>query len=297
MEENPRRRFQIPWEIVRMGKELSCEAFRVYCVIESYNPSFPSYAKIEKDTGLSRPCVAKKIKELEKLNLISYAKGNSLRKSNVYRVLQPTSKPGELVNDVNQLTSLTRTSKRRLLELVNDVNSKSVNTNQKNINQKSDGKLRCAIIPFIATNFVEVNRFLKIIKNESQKNWVNTYGHDYILKQLLKMEDWLIRNPNRKFHGKTTAKSAAQFFANWLQRDWRNNKPAENMKIEAENLFKKIISIGRHSSLQDKLTEWEYQVVQNLPEGGSLMIFNCHPQYQFKIINIIRETMENIKTA
>lgn len=70
--------------LTRSGRNLSAKAFRIYCVIASYNPSFPGYDKIQLDSGYAREAVRNALDELELKCLLKRVSGYSRRESNEY---------------------------------------------------------------------------------------------------------------------------------------------------------------------------------------------------------------------
>jgi DNA-binding Lrp family transcriptional regulator len=68
-------------------EKISGNELKVYCVIKSFNPSFPSYKMIKEITGISRDAVRRAITRLVELGLISYIRGDC-ENNNVYTVLE-----------------------------------------------------------------------------------------------------------------------------------------------------------------------------------------------------------------
>ena len=109
----------------RSGKDLSCIAYRVYGVIASYNPSHPSYTRIQEDSGLSRDSVRAGILELSQYNIISILKkGTAYGQTNEYFINAPdkwnqASPQSKLVDNTDQ--SAVSTTPSLPGELVDDV--------------------------------------------------------------------------------------------------------------------------------------------------------------------------------
>lgn len=288
-------------ELARMPKsKLSLEAFKVYCIIKSYDPSFPSYSKLEEDSGLGRKCIAKVIKELVEGRLISYVKGNSTRKSNVYRVLEPTSIRRKLVSQGNQFPTETSTSIPGKLELVAQGNSKKTNIKRtiKKTNIVSDDQVKNLFDAYQEIRAHELkedqislvkSRVVKKLKNYSFEEILQAIDNYKIARagwytHTYNLWDFLSGPGSLRFFGKS-------FSAEDYREDYQNSSPRNNLKEKADDLLKKALGIGRYGSLRDGLNEWEFKIVQNLP-GGSSTIFNSNPNYQFKTIDIIKKTME-----
>lgn len=110
---------------------------------------FPSYSCLQKETGLSRPSIAKAIAKLVEYCYIRKLEiGNSKGKATVYEIMELpdlTSKPDELVNEINQLTTFTRLVNEVNQSLVNDVYSKK--TNSKKTNEKDSLKAEGVFLP------------------------------------------------------------------------------------------------------------------------------------------------------
>lgn len=78
---------QVPNELIRSRKKVSKNAILVYLEIASFNPSFPSYRRIQAETGLTRKSISKAIKELEALNIIVVSHRGAFRgNTNQYQV-------------------------------------------------------------------------------------------------------------------------------------------------------------------------------------------------------------------
>lgn len=77
----------IPHWIAR-NADISPLAKIVYMVIASFNPSFPSYKRLCKDTGIkSKTTISKCLKELVLLNLILVIR-HGFNRSNTYRIVE-----------------------------------------------------------------------------------------------------------------------------------------------------------------------------------------------------------------
>jgi predicted transcriptional regulator len=94
---------EVPNIIIRC-RYLSHTAYRLFTLLASFKPSFPSYNRLQELTGMSSATISKALQELVKCGLISYAKGSSHGKANEYFVLPasdwklPTSKTKVLQN-------------------------------------------------------------------------------------------------------------------------------------------------------------------------------------------------------
>ncbi|MCB0364766.1 MAG: hypothetical protein KDD68_05235 [Bdellovibrionales bacterium] len=64
---------QIPNELIR--RKWPGKAFHIFAIIDSYNPSFPSYTHIRKLTGYSKATISNAIKFLKKEGLVKVTKG------------------------------------------------------------------------------------------------------------------------------------------------------------------------------------------------------------------------------
>ena len=81
---------RIPNEITRSGRTVSAIAYRVYGVIASFHPSYPSFSALEKYTGVSRKSVSRALKELSELGIITILSRGTFRgNTNEYRVNAP----------------------------------------------------------------------------------------------------------------------------------------------------------------------------------------------------------------
>lgn len=79
-----------PNKFSRAGKEVSCVAYRVYGVIASFKPSYPSFSALEKYSGVSRKSISKALKELSGLNVISILSRGTFRgNTNEYQINPP----------------------------------------------------------------------------------------------------------------------------------------------------------------------------------------------------------------
>ncbi len=76
---------QIPNDIIRHPNLTASEKI-VYCVIKSYNPSFPGLRRIAKECCVHRDTVIEAIKKLEALNLIRVERKQGL--SNRYEIVE-----------------------------------------------------------------------------------------------------------------------------------------------------------------------------------------------------------------
>lgn len=208
------------WLSVLSGNDL-----KVYCLIKSYNPSWPSYAKLCEQTGLSRPSIAASIAKLKKLKLLKYTKGNSIRSSNVYQVLEPSCKKNELVKNFNQLKNLTTTSKKNEPELVKNFNSNK--TNIIKLNNKTKEKsareaprlkiLKGPIEEFKSIQNAMVREKLDKVSHAVQHNWVDSHrdkGIDWIKEEIVKGINYHFAKGEET--GRKISYSTA--ITNWLQR-------------------------------------------------------------------------------
>lgn len=118
---------------------LGAQAFTLYMVLLRHSSAerrcFPSYSLLQKETGLSRPSVAKAIAKLIDLGYVrKLSIGTAVYNSTLYELLDLSLvlKP-QLVSEINQLADLT--SQQDEPQLVNVVNSQLVNdVNSKNTN-------------------------------------------------------------------------------------------------------------------------------------------------------------------
>jgi hypothetical protein len=131
--------FMIPNEMIDSHIEnMGALGFVVYSVLmrhaDASSQCFPSYNTLVKKSSLSRPTIAKCIEHLVSKGYIRKLEiGHSKGHATTYQLLDlslvATSKPNDLVNEVNQLAPLTSkgdlpvTSKGGLPQLVNEVNS------------------------------------------------------------------------------------------------------------------------------------------------------------------------------
>lgn len=70
-------------DFIRLN-DLDGNSFKLYAYLKSYNPCYPSYKTINRDTGLSNATIRRCICELQAAKLLKYEKGNSFKKSNRY---------------------------------------------------------------------------------------------------------------------------------------------------------------------------------------------------------------------
>lgn len=95
------------------------EVLRVFVVIASYDPSFPSYEVILRDAGgMARKTLSNSIQELCARRMISYERGSARGRSNIYTILPETewdlvTPSVDLVLGLNQ--PIRRTSSNREL--------------------------------------------------------------------------------------------------------------------------------------------------------------------------------------
>lgn len=113
---------KIPNELIR--SPLLTPTEKTICsVLLSYNPSFPSYGRIMKDSNVrSRATIAKSLKSLEKFNFIKVI-GSSKYRSNLYKFIHHDFRKDI---DLNELNSDSSTCEP---ELVQEVNSNKTNIN------------------------------------------------------------------------------------------------------------------------------------------------------------------------
>lgn len=78
---------QIPNDLIRTDR-LSVKSKMLLFIIMSYNPSFPSYAKLRQITGFGKSTISNALKELVDSNVIKYNKGSNVAgRSNLYTIL------------------------------------------------------------------------------------------------------------------------------------------------------------------------------------------------------------------
>lgn len=78
---------QVPNSLIRCP-EVSIYAVRIFLVIASYNPSFPSYSQIQKVSGIKhRKTISNAIRELVDRKIIQYLQGDRNGQSNSYKIL------------------------------------------------------------------------------------------------------------------------------------------------------------------------------------------------------------------
>lgn len=70
-------------EFIR-NNDLPPADFFLYLYLRTFNPCYPSYAVIHRDTGLSNQTISNAIKNLVSCRLITYERGNSAKKANRY---------------------------------------------------------------------------------------------------------------------------------------------------------------------------------------------------------------------
>lgn len=80
---------KIPNQLIRNNR-ISSSALRLVAAIMSYNPSYPSYSKLSKNTGLCRETISSSLKELVAWGIVDYIQGNSFKNSNKY-IIRPIS--------------------------------------------------------------------------------------------------------------------------------------------------------------------------------------------------------------
>lgn len=119
---------RIPNEITRSGRAISAIAYRVFGVIASFHPSYPSFSALERYTGVSRKSISKALKELSELGIVSVVSRGTFRgNTNEYRVNTPDqwlipSVQGKLGALGNQCTEETSPSVDNPLALVDEGN-------------------------------------------------------------------------------------------------------------------------------------------------------------------------------
>lgn len=68
------------------------------------------------------------------------------------------------------------------------------------------------------------------IPEEAKTNWVSNYEKSFIDREIPKIKNWLLANPNKN---KKTLRGWIQFVSNWLDKGWNsfssNNKPKTQM--------------------------------------------------------------------
>lgn len=120
--------------------------FAIYACMERFSTAdrrcWPSLARLEDLTGISRPTLVKYLKNMHEARMFTTEGGSGKRV--IYTLLPPsdwltslTSQSGELVKEVN------RTSKAALPELVNDVSStgkRALPPSEKDLKKKTQGR-------------------------------------------------------------------------------------------------------------------------------------------------------------
>jgi hypothetical protein len=76
---------KIPSTLIHCGNFLSPKAFRIYCIIISFEPSFPGYRKLRSSSGYAFEAIRNAIEECVEKGLLEYESGQKRRKSNQYR--------------------------------------------------------------------------------------------------------------------------------------------------------------------------------------------------------------------
>ena len=187
--------FMIPNEMIDSHIEnMGALGFVVYSVLMRHasasSQCFPSYNTLVKKSSLSRPTIAKCIEHLVKKGYIRKLEiGHSKGHATTYQLLDlslvPTSKPDELVNEVNQLTPLT--SKGDLPVLVNEVNQSlvnEVNSNNTHIKKTNINNTHIRKDDFSQT---QLNDRISKMKQAEQDKWTQS---NFDCRALSKDEDF-----------------------------------------------------------------------------------------------------------
>lgn len=72
---------------INRRRDIDAYKFRVYCVLKSFNPSYPGYKDIQKITGFAPGTISKSIKWLKEKNVIKVKKGIRNKLNNQYEFI------------------------------------------------------------------------------------------------------------------------------------------------------------------------------------------------------------------
>lgn len=146
---------KIPKWVAR-NSQISPIAKALYMAIKSYNPSFPSYSRLCKDTGInSHTTIRKYLIELVHLNLITIQK-SGFNRSNTYLIvnspfngvtsqkMKVTSSDFE-VNPLHNLESIKNNIKISNKDLKNSLDSDSNEKNPEQIKSLSNDETNMAL--------------------------------------------------------------------------------------------------------------------------------------------------------
>lgn len=84
------QRVELAPKIIEAGRYLSSSAFRIFCILKWFNPSFPSFKQIQVYTGLGSECVSNCLDELILKCMITCISGFAHRENNQYTI-RPTA--------------------------------------------------------------------------------------------------------------------------------------------------------------------------------------------------------------
>lgn len=114
--DRPLKGVRLIYELCRC-QHITPEVFRIFAVIASYNPSFPSYETIIRAAGgMAKATLSRSIKELCARRMISYQRGFARGRSNLYVILPTddwdlTTPSCELVLELNRPSRRTSTNR------------------------------------------------------------------------------------------------------------------------------------------------------------------------------------------
>jgi len=159
----------------------------LFCLLKSFNPSFPSYLRIRDLTGMAKATISKSLKSLKKLGLITYVKGNSFKKANFYKVLDETEwliesaeiKPVQKLNQFSQTTQSLLNSEPVLVQKV-DSNNPNIKTSNIKIPIGKDLKILEELkgFPLLEENLPRISINL-------QRQWLDDHPDYSWLKRVL----------------------------------------------------------------------------------------------------------------
>jgi len=203
--------------------EISSHQIRLYSIMKSLNPCFPSYTYLSNVSGLSRPIVIASVKWLIEHGLIDkISKGNSFGNSNQYKILpkkywkvKKLKIKSKVVKEIDQSSELTSTSKGDLLEVVNQIDC---NNNNIKITNKNNNNV---IFDFLDQ---DTQAWIRPVSDKLKSRWLQNYSESTLSREISKAYEWSLGQ-------KRSIKSIGSFLSNWL------HKLSPDNQIEAESEF------------------------------------------------------------
>lgn len=76
----------VPHSLVKLGKHLKHQTFRLIAYLRCFDPIYPSREQIKLEAGLTDAAITAGLKEAMRYNVLSYQRGNSSGKANSYTI-------------------------------------------------------------------------------------------------------------------------------------------------------------------------------------------------------------------